>query len=126
MLPNGILEVGARNWQKNDSANFANLDCQLCRSYCRACRQVLLNGGGISIKARQWRMQPIPIDQTTPITMTIAEVTRRTGIGRTSVFEAIRLGKLRAVKAGARTLIKSEDLKAFLDALPDARAGKAA
>ena len=71
-------------------------------------------------------MQPIPIDQTTPITMTIAEVTRRTGIGRTSVFEAIRLGKLRAVKAGARTLIKSEDLKAFLDALPDARAGKAA
>ncbi len=71
-------------------------------------------------------MPPIPIDQTSLFAMTIADVTRRTGIGRTSLFEAIRLGNLRAVKAGARTLIKAEDLTAYLDSLPDARAGKAA
>jgi excisionase family DNA binding protein len=65
-------------------------------------------------------------DHTTPIAMTIADVTRRTGIGRTSIFEAIRHGRLRAVKAGSRTLIKAEDLAAFLDSLPDARANKAA
>jgi len=71
-------------------------------------------------------MNPIPIDQTSTFSMTIADVTLRTGIGRTSLFEAIRHGKLRAVKAGARTLIKAEDLKAFLASLPDARAAKAA
>jgi excisionase family DNA binding protein len=71
-------------------------------------------------------MPTTPIDQTSPLAMTIADVTRRTGIGRTSIFEAIRHGKLRAVKAGVRTLIKAEDLKAFLDNLPDARTGKAA
>jgi excisionase family DNA binding protein len=68
----------------------------------------------------------IPPEQIFPIAMTIADVTRRTGIGRTSVFEAIRVGKLRAVKVGARTLIRAEDLTSFLDSLPDARAGKAA
>jgi excisionase family DNA binding protein len=64
-------------------------------------------------------------DYLTPIAMTIADVTRRTGIGRTSIFEAIRHGRLRAIKAGSRTLVKAEDLAAFLDGLPDARAGKA-
>jgi excisionase family DNA binding protein len=61
-----------------------------------------------------------------PIAMTIADVTRRTGIGRTSVFEAIRHGRLKAIKAGARTLVKADDLAAYLDSLPAARAGKAA
>ncbi len=71
-------------------------------------------------------MPPIPDDQTSPIAMTIADVTRRTGIGRTSIFEAIRAGRLRARKAGARTLVMADDLQAFLDSLPDARAAKAA
>jgi excisionase family DNA binding protein len=66
------------------------------------------------------------INHPSPITMTIADVTRRTGIGRTSIFDAIRHGRLRAIKAGARTLVKADDLAAFLDSLPDARKGKAA
>jgi excisionase family DNA binding protein len=65
-------------------------------------------------------------DPNTALAFTIAETSRRTGIGRTSLFEAIRQGRLKAVKAGARTLIRTEDLRAFLDSLPDARAGKAA
>ncbi len=71
-------------------------------------------------------MPPTPDDQTSPFALTVADVTRRTGIGRTSIFEAIRAGRLRARKAGARTLVMADDLKAFLDSLPDARARKAA
>jgi excisionase family DNA binding protein len=69
-------------------------------------------------------MPTTPIDQTSPLAMTIADVTRRTGIGRTSLFEAIRHGNLRAVKAGTRTLVRTEDLKAYLDRLPDARVAR--
>lgn len=53
-----------------------------------------------------------------PLTLSVAEVCKTTGIGRTSIFNAIRDGKLRAVKLGNRTLIRAEDLKAFLDNLP--------
>jgi excisionase family DNA binding protein len=52
--------------------------------------------------------------------MTIAEVTRKTGIGRTSIFEAIRRGRLKAVKAGRRTLVRHEALVSYLDTLPPA------
>lgn len=65
------------------------------------------------------------IDPTT-YAMTIADVTRRTGIGRTSIFEAIRRGELKAIKAGSRTLIRHDDLMAYLDSLPSARAIRAA
>jgi excisionase family DNA binding protein len=65
------------------------------------------------------------IDPTT-YAMTIADVSRRTGIGRTSIFEAIRRGELKAIKAGSRTLIRHDDLMAYLDSLPSARAIRAA
>jgi excisionase family DNA binding protein len=69
-------------------------------------------------------MPPTPNEQTSPYSLAISEVSRRTGIGRTSIFEAIRQGRLRAIKAGSRTLIRMEDLRAFLDSLPEARARK--
>jgi len=71
-------------------------------------------------------MPPIPTEQTSVYSLAISEVSRRTGIGRTSLFEAIRLGKLKAVKAGSRTLIRHDDLMAYLDSLPSARATRAA
>jgi excisionase family DNA binding protein len=39
-------------------------------------------------------------------------------IGRSMIYEEIRAGRLKARKAGARTLITHEDAMAWLNALP--------
>jgi excisionase family DNA binding protein len=59
-----------------------------------------------------------------PITLSIADACKETGIGRTSLYNAIKTGKLRAVKFAGRTLIRSEDLKSFVDQLPEISTGK--
>jgi hypothetical protein len=43
-----------------------------------------------------------------------------TGIGLTSIREAIRSGDLRAKKHGRRTIILPDDLRVWLNMLPDA------
>ena len=40
------------------------------------------------------------------------------GVGRTTVFELIRTGKLKAVKLGGRTLIPDAALRDFVASLP--------
>lgn len=54
----------------------------------------------------------------------IARIPEVTGgaITRTAVYEAIRDGRLVARKSGRRTVIMADDLRAFLDTLPLARA----
>lgn len=51
---------------------------------------------------------------------TIADATKVSGLGRTTLHEAIGAGKIAAVKAGNRTLIPAESLRAFIAALPAA------
>jgi excisionase family DNA binding protein len=53
-----------------------------------------------------------------PIELTIAEACAAARIGRTRVYEAIRAGELCARKHGKRTLILSEDLRSWLEAMP--------
>ncbi len=48
----------------------------------------------------------------------INEISDVAPIGRTAIYDAIKRGKLRAVKNGRRTLILDQDLRAFLASLP--------
>jgi excisionase family DNA binding protein len=55
---------------------------------------------------------------TTPLAYSIPEACASSRIGRTTLYEAIRAGELRAVKRGRRTLILAEDLKSWITNLP--------
>jgi excisionase family DNA binding protein len=50
--------------------------------------------------------------------LSISEVCNATNLGRTKVYEAIAQGRLKARKYGKRTIILTDDLRAFLTALP--------
>lgn len=59
----------------------------------------------------------------TPITLTIPDAVKVSGLSRTTIYEALKRGDLTAVKAGRRTLIRFGDLDAYMDSLPAYRAG---
>lgn len=52
------------------------------------------------------------------LVMTIAEACSAARAGRTSLYQAIAIGQLRAVKRGRRTLVMAEDLRRWLDGHP--------
>jgi excisionase family DNA binding protein len=54
----------------------------------------------------------------TRISHTIPDACVVTGLSRTTLYEAIKTGRLTHRKYGNRTLILHEDLKAFIEKLP--------
>jgi excisionase family DNA binding protein len=52
--------------------------------------------------------------------LSIAEACSVAGIGRTTIYQAISGGKLKARKCGKRTLILRDELRHFLASLPSA------
>jgi excisionase family DNA binding protein len=57
-----------------------------------------------------------------PLVHTIPEACSGAKIGRTALYQAIRSGALRAVKRGKRTLIFDDDLRRWLQSLPEMKA----
>ncbi len=49
---------------------------------------------------------------------TIEEVVIETGICRTNIYAHMKAGNLKAIKVGRRTLIRPDDLRAFIDSAP--------
>jgi excisionase family DNA binding protein len=54
---------------------------------------------------------------------TINDACRVSGLGRTTLYAALKTGALSARKCGRRTLILAADLERFLDGLPTTRKG---
>jgi excisionase family DNA binding protein len=55
--------------------------------------------------------------------MSVEEAAKAAGVGRTLLFEEIRKGRITARKVGRRTIIMTDELDAWLNALPTAGKG---
>jgi excisionase family DNA binding protein len=66
------------------------------------------------------------IEITAKRTATVDETALIVGCGRTTVYEEINAGRLRARKIGRRTLILREDREAWLNSLPTIETAEAA
>jgi excisionase family DNA binding protein len=53
----------------------------------------------------------------TPIAYTVAEACAASRAGRTTLYKAIRAGRLRALKHGRRTIILASDLLHWLESM---------
>jgi excisionase family DNA binding protein len=53
------------------------------------------------------------------LAFTVAEAAALSSLGQTSLYKAIRQGRLRIRKYGMRTIIMRTDLASFLENLPD-------
>ena len=59
-------------------------------------------------------------EQLRPVTVSIAEVRRISGCSRSEIYRQLAAGKIKAVKAGSRTLILLDSLIDHLETLPAA------
>jgi hypothetical protein len=63
-------------------------------------------------------MTATPDKDAAPLAYTIDDFVKAVGVGRSKVYEEIRLGRLRARHIGRRTVIIDSDARAYLASLP--------
>lgn len=56
---------------------------------------------------------------TKTLTVTIPQACKITGLGRSTIYRLFDNGKLQRLKAGTRTLIKMDDLEAYIESLSE-------
>ena len=54
---------------------------------------------------------------TKTLTVTIPQACELTGLGRSTIYRLFENGKLKRLKAGSRTLIRVDDLEAYIESL---------
>jgi excisionase family DNA binding protein len=62
--------------------------------------------------------QKVRTMQQAPIALKISEACSAARVGRTSLYDAIKRGELRALKRGKSTIILADDLRRWLESLP--------
>ena len=58
-----------------------------------------------------------PNHMTKTITVTIPQACKLTGLGRSTIYRLFESGQLQRLKAGSRTLIRVDDLEAYIESL---------
>ncbi len=66
-------------------------------------------------ESEQWR-EPADSDEE-PLCLGIDPSSRRLGVGRSTIYELIKAGKLRTVTIGTRRLIPVAELRAYVERL---------
>ena len=61
-----------------------------------------------------------------PLAVSIADAAKLSGLGRSSIYNAINSGALKVRKAGRRSIVTTTDLRAFIDAMPSGGPRRAA
>jgi excisionase family DNA binding protein len=74
--------------------------------------------GGSMTRVRAPALSGINGEYMEGLVLTISEACAAARAGRTAIYREIREGRLRAVKNGRRTLIRCQDLRLWLESLP--------
>lgn len=73
---------------------------------------------GESPRATDMHIEPTATLRTEAEALSVPEACAASGLGTTFLYAAMARGELRARKAGRRTIIMRDDLRAFLASLP--------
>lgn len=80
--------------------------------------------GGHNTPEGNMKPQSQHSSSTEPMTVTVREAVRLSGLSRSELYRRLAAGRIEARKSGSRTLIVTASLRMHLDSLPMARFGK--